>query len=106
FVYSSSTRPPSSMLFPYTTLFRSPLMSILPLPAVMRMRATEVLRRPVAMNSCGCAIKKLSKQNRGWFLRGVRMRIAAVNFQLSRSEEHTSELQSPDQLVSRLLLDQ
>src|SRR5438309_6565971 len=58
-------------------------MSILPLPGVMRMRATEVLRRPVAMNSCAGAIKKLRQRNRGWFLRGVRMRTAAVNFQLS-----------------------
>ena len=33
-----------------------PLMSILPLPGVMRMRATEVLRRPVAMNSSVVAI--------------------------------------------------
>src|SRR6267378_8056442 len=58
-------------------------MSILPLPGVIRMRATEVLRRPVAMNSCDCAIKKLPQQDRSWFLRIVRMRIASVNFQLS-----------------------
>src|SRR5258708_11211321 len=61
-------RPPRSTLFPYTTLFRSPVAD--------RYRRRG---RPRAAT------------------RGAR---AAV-----RSEEHTSELQSPDHLVCRLLLE-
>src|SRR6266516_1745111 len=59
-------------------------MSILPLPGVMRIRATDVLRRPVAMNFCVCAIKFSSGEfDRMWLLRGVRMGIAAINFQFA-----------------------
>src|SRR5258708_25119601 len=68
-------RPPRSTLFPYTTLFRSS-----------------------------------SSPGRAWRLRSLRivchfrpLRICSMN--LGRSEEHTSELQSPDHLVCRLLLE-
>src|SRR5437867_7931248 len=63
-------RPPSSTLFPYTTLFRSRRRQHRHLPA----RAREVRRR-----------------------QGDRAH--------QRSEEHTSELQSPYDLVCRLLLE-
>src|SRR5258708_31382643 len=72
-------RPPRSTLFPYTTLFRS---------------------RPAT---------RLARRLRLWLLRrllllllGCRRRSAIV---AARSEEHTSELQSPDHLVCRLLLE-
>src|SRR5438552_14679769 len=68
-------RPPTSTLFPYTTLFRS-----LPLSLELALAATAVsviIAIPFGM-------------------------IAAVR---QRSEEHTSELQSPDHLVCRLLLE-
>src|SRR5258708_15063700 len=76
-------RPPRSTLFPYTTLFRS------------------VARRPVAPRhaavdprlAAGSAVPDDPEQPRS------RRRGAA------RSEEHTSELQSPDHLVCRLLLE-
>src|SRR5258708_21210336 len=75
-------RPPRSTLFPYTTLFRS--------GAVGKRDGMnhKVDRAPF----CGSGGKH--RVNRGW-VRHVAM----------RSEEHTSELQSPDHLVCRLLLE-
>src|SRR5690606_41852797 len=80
-------RPPRSTLFPYTTLFRS----------AARMRLVRSRQ-----NGCRSAV---SASNRGVntcfrasFLRGLKDRRA-------RSEEHTSELQSRENLVCRLLLE-
>src|SRR5207248_11208651 len=73
-------RPPRPTLFPYTTLFRSPL----GLPSAPRVRqAHRGLQRaePAPRAAAGGA-------------RGA-----------GRSEEHTSELQSPYDLVCRLLLE-
>src|SRR5258708_18528056 len=70
-------RPPRSTLFPYTTLFRSPA----------RVRRSP-WRRPA----------------RGTRRSARRSRCAAA-VRAARSEEHTSELQSPDHLVCRLLLE-
>src|SRR5438270_11997475 len=71
-------RPPRSTLFPYTTLFRSPLH-----------RHVSACRRRV-MERPGRAARRL--------LRLARPR-------RERSEEHTSELQSQSNLVCRLLLE-
>src|SRR5947208_11996013 len=68
-------RPPRSTLFPYTTLFRSPDDGA---------RAQQDARR--------AALRRVS-----WVLPPQCGRV--------RSEEHTSELQSPDHLVCRLLLE-
>src|SRR2546427_7094904 len=68
-------RPPRSTLFPYTTLFRSPVAT--PSPAS---------RRQVPSVSAG----------------GPRR---PVPLPAPRSEEHTSELQSQSNLVCRLLLE-
>src|SRR5438552_12593765 len=62
-------RPPTSTLFPYTTLFRSLVISL----------------------AGGVRISTMEKTGNARFMR--------------RSEEHTSELQSPDHLVCRLLLE-
>src|SRR3712207_7036843 len=76
-------RPPRSTLFPYTTLFRSPgLMSLAPLMAV----ATSWL--------VSATVPRTSM--RSFFTS------AMIG---SRSEEHTSELQSRQYLVCRLLLE-
>src|SRR5258708_15086489 len=75
-------RPPRSTLFPYTTLFRSRTN-----PRCRRCRALVA----VSIHS-DSALRKFSQ-------RAVR-----VNGN-GRSEEHTSELQSPDHLVCRLLLE-
>src|SRR5438876_6821626 len=71
-------RPPRSTLFPYTTLFRS-LDS-----GVVEVRATGAVLTVVA--------------------RGTGLETAAAG-RVARSEEHTSELQSPVHLVCRLLLE-
>src|SRR5690348_17767016 len=76
-------RPPRSTLFPYTTLFRSPTTS-----SAGRRRPERGRRRrgPPCGSSCtGCC--------------------RAGSARPSRSEEHTSELQSPVHLVCRLLLE-
>src|SRR3712207_8859963 len=73
-------RPPRSTLFPYTTLFRS---------EVPRARPRELDRRPPA--------RALARRRRA----RARPRLRAPG----RSEEHTSELQSRQYLVCRLLLE-
>src|SRR5256885_11040243 len=73
-------RPPRSTLFPYTTLFRSDLGSYrVPLPRSLMTTSATL-------------------QVEGRFS-------AKASSLLSRSEEHTSELQSPCNLVCRLLLE-
>src|SRR5256885_8447429 len=76
-------RPPRSTLFPYTTLFRSPLGA----------RGREVDFRSV---SASCAA--LQRACPGTW-------DAPASLCGIRSEEHTSELQSPCNLVCRLLLE-
>src|SRR2546426_7084212 len=71
-------RPPRSTLFPYTTLFRS---QVAP-------------RRDTPSRSLGHDQREL--EQRVYLLR---------HCQQPRSEEHTSELQSPCNLVCRLLLE-
>src|SRR5690606_40852917 len=91
--YRSSTffflmlrRPPRSTLFPYTTLFRSPIAEIDP-------RLAEH-HAPRAADRADAQIEvELLAQPRP---RGR---------ELIRSEEHTSELQSRENLVCRLLLE-
>src|SRR3712207_8189189 len=92
-------RPPRSTLFPYTTLFRSERIApegdiIYPLAHYQlsyKDTFLHVMGRKF-MNSDGRA-------SRGEFLRFFLMWI------LVRSEEHTSELQSRQYLVCRLLLE-
>src|SRR3712207_7265555 len=81
-------RPPRSTLFPYTTLFRSPgrRREAARLPPAGRLRA-----RPAGAATAGAARPRPHR-------RGDRL-VAA------RSEEHTSELQSRQYLVCRLLLE-
>src|SRR5438876_8126816 len=80
--------PPRSTLFPYTTLFRSP-------PARPRRAVAHVrLRSRVAL--------PLQHDAR---LRARRRGAGAGRQRHLRSEEHTSELQSPVHLVCRLLLE-
>src|SRR5256885_8216520 len=88
-------RPPRSTLFPYTTLFRSH----------GRGQLVKHLERlgPVALGlvdayqviECGVTI----------FARGRELLEYALGAIHERSEEHTSELQSPCNLVCRLLLE-
>src|SRR5256885_8845714 len=77
-------RPPRSTLFPYTTLFRSVDADNRPAQQAARQEHMQVHRRVDQAVAFGCPIQ------------------AAVHL---RSEEHTSELQSPCNLVCRLLLE-
>src|SRR3712207_7755110 len=82
-------RPPRSTLFPYTTLFRSS-----PSAASARRRASSrEARRPSASPSAASAH------------RVVEGGAEAFGVGAQRSEEHTSELQSRQYLVCRLLLE-
>src|SRR5438876_7966445 len=82
FFFSFAIRPPPrSTLFPYTTLFRSVPRSTFTLP-----------RKPMTKGLAGC-----SKISPGEPTCSMCPRY--------RSEEHTSELQSPVHLVCRLLLE-
>src|SRR5256885_10164391 len=82
-------RPPRSTLFPYTTLFRS-----------------------CGFCGCRCAVEnnrrglRTSRDKRLGKIRRRQQRAVLTNGeQNARSEEHTSELQSPCNLVCRLLLE-
>src|SRR5438477_8772212 len=78
-------RPPRSTLFPYTTLFRS-----------------------VTMSKLAGAVALITGGNKGigkGIARGLAAEGAALVLTATRSEEHTSELQSHVNLVCRLLLE-
>src|SRR3712207_7703406 len=86
-------RPPRSTLFPYTTLFRS---------AIVEQDADVVAYQVGDGDVVGSVTVEVSD--------GDRPRIVADNEgcgrgESSRSEEHTSELQSRQYLVCRLLLE-
>src|SRR5256885_2492847 len=76
-------RPPRSTLFPYTTLFRSGYMH-----NRLRMVAASFLVKDLGIDW---------RRGEAWFARQLN--------DFDRSEEHTSELQSPCNLVCRLLLE-
>src|SRR5258708_30903140 len=83
-------RPPRSTLFPYTTLFRS-----------LFRKLAQSLQPGRRRNFGRCC---------GKFFSGVQERCSVLLQERddgvgARSEEHTSELQSPDHLVCRLLLE-
>ena len=71
-------RPPRSTLFPYTTLFRS------------------------LKNAYGAQLSHTMPASRS---QGAEIADRVENIKINRSEEHTSELQSPCNLVCRLLLE-
>src|SRR5258708_10521067 len=81
-------RPPRSTLFPYTTLFRSKL-----LRGTDQQKRRRILTRDIAHH--------LNRRSRCDIECSARIRCSRP----CRSEEHTSELQSPDHLVCRLLLE-
>src|SRR3712207_8034206 len=85
-------RPPRSTLFPYTTLFRS--LSAPSVSAAGRSDQLQVrwLRREACHRDRRLPERGETRRSPGYFPRG-------------RSEEHTSELQSRQYLVCRLLLE-
>src|SRR3712207_8779658 len=87
-------RPPRSTLFPYTTLFRSYSFETI----VQRLRESAYLTKGVWIT---LRDERVDRERSFYFEGGL------VSFvrHLNRSEEHTSELQSRQYLVCRLLLD-
>src|SRR5690606_41766949 len=80
-VYSSSRAPPRSTLFPYTTLFRS----------YSFVSVTELSQYVAGERATATPPEERSPEQEAFVQR--------------RSEEHTSELQSREKLVCRLLLE-
>src|SRR3712207_7033698 len=87
-------RPPRSTLFPYTTLFRSALESML-------LSHAESLPHPNNAPAAAAFRRPTSKRERTF----LHPNASAIPPQWRRSEEHTSELQSRQYLVCRLLLE-
>src|SRR3712207_8569911 len=92
-------RPPRSTLFPYTTLFRS-LLRHLPL-APGGARAARALGLRVARRGPQRLVVRGGAPDLAPARDGQLLRARAA----LRSEEHTSELQSRQYLVCRLLLE-
>src|SRR5690348_17906278 len=90
-------RPPTSTLFPYTTLFRSVHSNRSPVDADI----AQTWYHPGKF--VNAALDKASADNERNALALVTPQGARVT--CVRSEEHTSELQSPVHLVCRLLLE-
>src|SRR5437868_7536970 len=92
-----SRRPPTSTLFPYTTLFRSSISE--------KSHKTGEIQREIRHSRAGPGGDP-ARRGRAHFRRGSRPQ--ALEGQAAareRSEEHTSELQSRFDLVCRLLLE-
>src|SRR5256885_5771545 len=83
-------RPPRSTLFPYTTLFRSGIGRLKPGISITQANVgINVVFKRLIESLMGPAVTDKQRQE----------------FLGQRSEEHTSELQSPCNLVCRLLLE-
>src|SRR5207244_10928047 len=90
-------RPPRSTLFPYTTLFRSLSMAN---AGTSTECSSNSLSQPKSPDARG--IPRVAEPA------GISIMLELIEVATSlglRSEEHTSELQSPDHLVCRLLLE-
>src|SRR3712207_8720289 len=85
-------RPPRSTLFPYTTLFRS----------VQAMLTWKINAVRIPLNEDCWLDVNMADADPAY--RGASYRSAVVDY-VNRSEEHTSELQSRQYLVCRLLLE-
>src|SRR5690606_40967631 len=93
FLLFLARRPPSSTLFPYTTLFRS----------YGACRGDHGAGAPGAHGRLGASGARGDRS--GKRVRAARVRAASRGHPIDRSEEHTSELQSREKLVCRLLLE-
>src|SRR3712207_7669065 len=89
FFFLMIRRPPRSTLFPYTTLFRSQAM-------LFEAFARSFFAQPGALSAA-----ELIAMFHYYFLGNPE----GIGFDAPRSEEHTSELQSRQYLVCRLLLE-
>src|SRR5258708_28144195 len=88
FFFLMIRRPPRSTLFPYTTLFRS---------------HPDNMRFPWGVH-CGSWVRRVALHPAVSHVHVAGITSGDIG-RAHRSEEHTSELQSPDHLVCRLLLE-
>src|SRR3712207_8197337 len=93
-------RPPRSTLFPYTTLFRSP-------GHLLHGREARELRLHGVAGGEEAVQRAPGELDRGLGHRprGIHRAARQADLVVQRSEEHTSELQSRQYLVCRLLLE-
>src|SRR2546429_5842479 len=99
-------RPPRSTLFPYTTLFRSRVRTGLLAIGSPKRRALASAVLPLA--GCRAVISVRADpmtSRRPPLARFADQSVSTASRILTRSEEHTSELQSRLHLVCRLLLE-
>src|SRR5256885_12071097 len=89
FFFLMIRRPPRSTLFPYTTLFRSDCSTRRSFSLQLRHQSAVTSTKTILPSCTSDSIAGRSNRRHS----------------LSRSEEHTSELQSPCNLVCRLLLE-
>src|SRR3712207_7664842 len=87
-------RPPRSTLFPYTTLFRS-----------LVERSADLAPSEPCIAHGDFRLGNLAVGQDGRVRAVFDWELAAIGDPLARSEEHTSELQSRQYLVCRLLLE-
>src|SRR2546430_7797497 len=91
-------RPPRSTLFPYTTLFRSLFKNVF-----LDARGNKPVNGLPAL--CAAANVRGGNVVRSVFEQVHRRAVKVYLLENTRSEEHTSELQSQSNLVCRLLLE-
>src|SRR5205807_6774105 len=84
-------RPPRSTLFPYTTLFRS--------------KCGAAVFADAPQGFCGICLFRTGLGEFDGNDEETQHAVAPLQMKFGRSEEHTSELQSPCNLVCRLLLE-
>src|SRR3712207_8972855 len=94
-------RPPRSTLFPYTTLFRSRTRRRQVPRELVEQDTAELGGVASALNWGGCAVTRTEAAN-AWVTRALPI---LMYHRIARSEEHTSELQSRQYIVCRLLLE-
>src|SRR5258708_15265627 len=90
-------RPPRSTLFPYTTLFRSAADAIAGAAKKVEAVYNYPFQNHMTMEPMNATARYTADRCEVWG--------PTQNGEAARSEEHTSELQSPDHLVCRLLLE-
>src|SRR3712207_7073380 len=88
-------RPPRSTLFPYTTLFRSKPIALINTLTDVAYELTDALAEHGLIHLSGARTAARAIGHAGRYAR----------WRQGRSEEHTSELQSRQYLVCRLLLE-
>src|SRR3712207_7034505 len=87
-------RPPRSTLFPYTTLFRSAISDLIHDVIAYLPKVFVAILIVVVAAAIAAAVKEV-----------VEATLGGLSYGRQRSEEHTSELQSRQYLVCRLLLE-